>query len=130
MKQATLGWVERAEGDYRAAVVLLSAAQPVSEAACFHAQQCAEKYLKAFLQEHDIRVPHTHDLLNLAQRTAPLAPDLAVLETDLAVLNVYAVEIRYPGAGVEPAQAQAALRTAEAVRRLVRQALGLGEEPR
>lgn len=43
-------WARKAEGDLRAAAYLLEPrpAQP-TDAVCFHAQQCAEKYLKALL---------------------------------------------------------------------------------
>lgn len=44
-----LEWVKKAEVDFRAANKLLE--DPDSaEAVCFHAQQCAEKYLKALLE--------------------------------------------------------------------------------
>jgi hypothetical protein len=61
----------------------------------------------------------------LAQLSAPQLPKVAALETDLDNLTAYAVEIRYPGVEVKQAQAQAALQTAEAIRQLVRHALGL-----
>ncbi len=125
MKRATQGWIERAEGDFRAAHLLLVASEPVLEAVCFHAQQCAQKYLKALLQEHEIHVPRLHDLVILAQHSAPLLPQLAEREVGLAELNAYAVEIRYPGSSVEQIHAEAAVQIAEAVRRLIPQALGL-----
>jgi HEPN domain-containing protein len=43
-------WVEKAEGDFHSAERELRARKaPNYDAACFHPQQCAEKYLKAFL---------------------------------------------------------------------------------
>ena len=43
-------WVEKAEGDYRAAVILNRIRkEPVPDGVCYHCQQSAEKYLKAFL---------------------------------------------------------------------------------
>lgn len=46
----TREWVTKAENDLRVAVYLLEPRvdQP-TEAVCFHAQQCAEKYVKALL---------------------------------------------------------------------------------
>lgn len=38
---------------------------PNYDAGCFHAQQCAEKYLKARLQEAGIHFAKTHNLLHL-----------------------------------------------------------------
>lgn len=52
MKPETREWVEKAEGDFRTARrELLAPDSPNYDAACFHAQQCAEKYLKARLVE-------------------------------------------------------------------------------
>ena len=43
-------WVEKAEGDFQSAQRELRARKaPNYDAAFFHSQQCAEKYLKAFL---------------------------------------------------------------------------------
>jgi len=44
-----LSWVERAEEDYALARLSLRQKKPLAYGACFHAQQCAEKYLKAIL---------------------------------------------------------------------------------
>lgn len=62
---------------------------------CFHAQQCAEKYLKSLLVYHGIDFPKTHDLVLLRNLLPASAPDvnLAWLRT----LNRYSVEARYPG---------------------------------
>jgi HEPN domain-containing protein len=58
MHELTAEWVEKAENDYRTAVVVLEEiAEPIVDTACFHCQQCAEKYLKAFLTEHQIEFP-------------------------------------------------------------------------
>ena len=48
MNPLTHEWIEKAEGDFTTAGRELRARKnPNYEAACFHAQQCAEKYLKA-----------------------------------------------------------------------------------
>lgn len=65
MKRATREWIDKAEGDYAVAGREFAAATPVFDAVCFHAQQCAEKYLKALLQEHSVEFPRTHDLVAL-----------------------------------------------------------------
>jgi HEPN domain-containing protein len=49
MNRLTAEWVQKAEGDFLVAQKMLRARkQPVYDAVCFHSQQCAEKYLKAF----------------------------------------------------------------------------------
>lgn len=43
-------WIIKAEGDFATAQREMRARKdPNYDAACFHAQQCAEKYLKALL---------------------------------------------------------------------------------
>ena len=66
MNPLTLEWIIKAEGDFFTAGRELRARRhPNYDAVCFHAQQTAEKYLKAFLQEHDTPTPKTHDLIDL-----------------------------------------------------------------
>ncbi len=62
-----------------------------------HAQQAAEKYLKAFLVWHQIEFSKTHDietLLKLAE-----TGDAGILEmlAEATGLTPYGVEYRYPG---------------------------------
>jgi HEPN domain-containing protein len=61
MKPLTHEWGQKAEGDYIAAETLRQAENPVYDAICFHAQQCVEKYLKAWLVQQEIDFPRTHD---------------------------------------------------------------------
>jgi len=49
MKQRTVEWISKAEGDWTMAQRERRAADPVWDGICFHAQQCAEKYIKAWL---------------------------------------------------------------------------------
>ena len=52
MQLLTHEWVEKAEGDFATLQREMRARRlPNYDAACFHAQQCVEKYLKARLQE-------------------------------------------------------------------------------
>ena len=91
-------WVVKAEEDYEAARALVRKRKPnLSNAVCFHAQQCAEKYLKAFLIYHRIAFPKTHDLLDLLELAKRADSTLELLRPDLAHLEPYAVEFRYPG---------------------------------
>jgi HEPN domain-containing protein len=57
MNELTAEWVAKAEGDWTTAGRELRARRnPNYDAACFHAQQTAEKYPKAFLQEHAVHL--------------------------------------------------------------------------
>lgn len=49
MNEITLEWVNKAEGDFATALREGRVRKnPNYDAWCFHAQQCAEEYLKAF----------------------------------------------------------------------------------
>ena len=66
MKPITLEWVAKAEGDWDSAQREYRARQrPHYDAACFHAQQCAEKYLKVKLEEAAIAFGRSHNLISL-----------------------------------------------------------------
>lgn len=59
-------WISKAEGDFLTAGRELRARKsPNYDAVCFHAQQCAEKYLKAVLQENERNIPKIHNLIEL-----------------------------------------------------------------
>ena len=62
---------------------------------CFHAQQAAEKSLKALLALKDVTYPWRHDMGELLRLVKPLFPQVASLEDDLLTLSPYAVEMRY-----------------------------------
>ncbi len=90
-------WVEKAEHDLKNAEHTLTLGDdcPI-DTVCFHAQQCAEKYLKTLLVLHQRDFPKTHDLGALAR----LLPSdvLPKVNTDaLLTLNRYPIEARYPG---------------------------------
>ena len=71
MRPITQEWVTKAEGDADVAAALWQMADPVYDAICFHAQQCVEKYCKAWLVERGINFPRTHDLEALAKQCLP-----------------------------------------------------------
>lgn len=55
-------WMQRADQDLAAAEILLRDASGVRPVIAFHAQQAAEKYLKAILVWHQVYFPKTHDI--------------------------------------------------------------------
>ena len=66
MKPIAVEWVEKAEGDFATAEREARARKsPNYDGVCFHAQQCAEKYLKALSVEADLPFLRTHDLVIL-----------------------------------------------------------------
>lgn len=93
-------WVRKAEADRLAAQRALRDTRrrkDQAEIACFHAQQCAEKYLKAVLAFRGKPAPRTHDLLALAKMLEDCGTSIEEMKDGFRELNRYAVEIRYPG---------------------------------
>ena len=125
MKRSTKEWIKKAEGDWQVARRERQAARPVWEAVAFHAQQCAEKYVKAFLDEHDIPFEKIHDLVVLLSLTAGKLPELEAMKGELGYLTPFATVSRYPGAEVDSEMADKAMHIAERVRRILRVALGI-----
>ena len=125
MKRQTAQWVLKAEDDIESARTLAALAKPKRDAACFHCQQAAEKYLKALLQETGLAVPRTHELEDLLDLLLPQDATLAPLRRGLRSLTPYAVNFRYPGVRATTRRMQAALRQAERVRTALRARLGL-----
>ena len=90
-------WVVKAEEDYEVTCSLIrKRTPPLSNAICFHAQQCVEKYLKAFLVLHRIAFPKTHALLDLLKLASPRDATLELLRPYVVYLSPYAVNFRYP----------------------------------
>lgn len=125
MKKLTREWVRKAEADWQAAFRLISSKPPLHDAVCFHAQQSAEKYIKAVLQEFAIAIPRTHDLQRLLALALPIAPEFSILDRRMATLSQFAVEYRYPGMMATGRQSKASLKHINVVRLAVRTKLGL-----
>jgi HEPN domain-containing protein len=128
MKPITREWVEKAEGDFASAKRELRARKsPNYDAACFHAQQCAEKYLKARLQEAEIPFPKTHDLTQLLNLLLPIEPLFENLRVFLVPLTSHAVNFRYPGEFSTKEIAKTVVHDCTEVRRSLRRSLELPE---
>ena len=126
MKPITHEWVDKAEGDWHSAERELRARRyPNYDAACFHAQQCAEKYLKARLHEAGIGVPRTHNLIDLLNLVLGVEPTWVNLAPHLLLLGSYAVDVRYPGTNSSRAEARTAVLACRAARGIPRAGLGL-----
>jgi HEPN domain-containing protein len=101
-KEIVRQWLAKAEQDLKAAESLLSQEQPLLYPSCFHAQQAAEKYLKAILTWHQIEFPKTHAIEQLLDLVKDAEPETASSLRDAVALTPYGVDIRYPGDQPEP----------------------------
>ena len=125
MKAIVREWVARAEDEYVVAQRELRARKsPSYNASCFHAQQCAEKYLKALLQFNGMPFPKTHNLEKLLD-LLPQDVTWLALRARAIPLSLYAVEVRYPGTDMTKAQAQVALKVCREIRSHARTLLRL-----
>ena len=125
MHGLVLEWVQKAEGDSASAERELRARKaPNYDAACFHAQQCAEKYLKALLTQRDLPFRPIHDLEVLLSLIIPVSPEFELIRDLLLLLNDYAVDFRYPGEIATKEEARAAVKAMRAVRTFIRGKLG------
>ena len=98
MMPITLEWINKAEGDFAMMEREGRARKrPNYDGICFHAQQCAEKYLKARLSEATIDFGKTHDLPALLDLIVSREPLWEAFRRDLAYLSDFAVAFRYPG---------------------------------
>lgn len=90
-------WCEKGRRDIITAQnSLLDTKEIFSDIVCFHAQQAAEKYLKAYLVFFELDFPKTHaleDLVLLASSKDSACRNLFTVACDL---SPYAVEVRYP----------------------------------
>lgn len=125
MKPATREWVAKAEEDWLAAGELRESPHRLHDQVCFHCQQCAEKYLKALLEEKNQPIPKTHDLEHLVDRISPLDPPLKLPKRGLEFLSDFAVDARYPGSRATKREAVAAIRWAGRIRDTCRTTLGI-----
>lgn len=116
-------WVRKAEADRLAAKRALKDSRKhpdQTEIACYHAQQCAEKYLKSLLAGLGRSVPRTHDLPTLVQRIGNTSLSAAKRRKDFYFLNQFGVEIRYPGASATFKEARETVRAMERIVKRVR----------
>jgi len=86
--------IKRAESDLALVEMCLEKEKSL-DAACFHAQQAAEKYLKAYLTANGKEFPFVHNLEKLIQLCSESAPAFLTLKGMGQELTPYAVQARY-----------------------------------
>lgn len=95
-------WLDKAEEDLITISNNLAASQIPINSCCFHAQQAAEKYFKAFLIFHRIEFPKTHDLILLIELCKKVDLSFEKLQQQAIDLSVFAIAPRYPNAIINP----------------------------
>ncbi len=126
MKPMTAEWVAKAEGDFAMMERECQVTEnPNYDGICFHAQQCAEKYLKAQLCETEVSFSKIHDLVALLEQVLEAEPTWEAFREDLAYLSDFAITFRYPGESADVEAATDARRRCSLFRNAARKALGL-----
>lgn len=123
MSAATADWIALAEDDLNVAEMAYepNGRPPSYHAACYHSQQCCEKYLKAFLIENGASFPKTHDLYYLLELCLPFAEAWSTMGEELRLVFELAADVRYPGiASVTKSDAETSLEITKRLRSTVR----------
>ncbi|MBI5632261.1 MAG: HEPN domain-containing protein [Nitrospirae bacterium] len=89
-------WFRKAENDFINAEHTMTMEKPPCDTVCFHAEQCAEKYLKGLLTYHQIEFPKTHSIETIAGLCKQVIPTIESELEDIEILSSYGVEVRYP----------------------------------
>ena len=107
-------WLNRARSD----LTLASAAVPdvLLDDLCFHAQQAAEKAIKAVLISRNVEFPYVHDLAQLLELIEESGEAVPPDVRSATALTRFAILTRYPGLSPAPSQEEYrnAIQTAEA----------------
>ena len=121
MRDETARWVLIAEEDY----ANLQVQENTNSLLCYLALQCVEKYLKAFLIEHTLPFPRTHDLERLLELCISTRPQWEVWRGEIAEILSFETDLRYPGALTTDTVVQQCLDTATRFREAARAAIGV-----
>ncbi len=122
-------WLSQAWEDLRVAELLADSPDLPPRHACFHAQQAAEKAVKAALVHDAIRSPKTHDLQKLVEALPPRW-SIRNLDLDLAWLSRWALAARYPDTGSDATPEDAATANSAARAIVTTLSTDLGHPPK
>jgi HEPN domain-containing protein len=97
-------WITKAASDLKTAKKLISGSDPICDTAIYHAQQCGEKALKAFLIScnHPAEKLRTHDMELLVEICSEYDSNFIALLEDAIILNPYSTAFRYPDIILDP----------------------------
>lgn len=100
-------WLEKAREDFLTAELIVAGKLPTYWTASFHAQQTAEKALKALLTYRQIEFMKTHSIGELLQLAEPVVSGITIDLDAARDLTRYAIADRYPGPEAPVTQASA-----------------------
>lgn len=119
-------WLAKADEDFLFAEANLREGSEFYAQLCFHFQQAAEKYLKAYIIGHNLPFDRVHDLVHLLKTCSSHAPEFAELKEECILLNTAYIETRYPvhwPTAYSKETAEEAHRAAETIAQAVRKGI-------
>jgi HEPN domain-containing protein len=121
-------WLEKADEDFRFAESNLKGGSEFYAQICFHLQQAAEKYLKAYIIGKGLASDKVHDLVHMLKTCSAFEPEFNALRDDCILLNSAYIEARYPVSwptSYTKETAERSLTAAVKIARMVRSQMGL-----
>jgi len=125
-KKIVREWLSKASEDLQFAGLNLEEGRNFFPQICFHLQQSAEKFLKAFIIAHDLEFRKIHDLQTLLKICESKEPALRQLQPDCDFLSPFYVDARYPlhwPTHFSPEETQKAFQAAQRIRSLIEEKL-------
>ena len=117
-------WMDKADEDFSFARINLEERKPFFAQICFHFQQAAEKYLKAYIVAHELEFRKIHELPLLLKICTSRDPSFSQVQSDCEFLTTYYVETRYPvhwPTNFSYDETQKALHSASRIRSLIKE---------
>ena len=90
-------WLKKVTDDRLFAASILKHRDAPPSGVCFHAQQVAEKSLKAFLVFHKKWFPKIHEVDALWEMCREIDGSFDQIKEDILFLTEFYTEVRYPG---------------------------------
>jgi len=119
-------WIAKADEDFEFAKINLEEEKSFYAQICFHFQQAAEKYLKAYIIANGLEFRKVHDLPLLLKQCCQKDPTFKNFTDDCEFLATFYIETRYPvhwPVDLSKNEAQKAYRAAKAIRSFLKKKL-------
>ena len=89
-------WVRKGDSDPENVRLCVTSGMAL-DTACFHAQQAAEKFIKAYMIAYGMSAPFIHNLENLLEKCEQQDTSFSQMKALGQILTPYAVQLRYDG---------------------------------
>ena len=119
-------WITKADEDFEFARINFEEKKPFFSQICFHFNQSAEKYLKAYIIANKLGFRKIHNLPLLLKQCSSIDLSFNQLSEDCENLDTFYIEARYPvtwPVDFSKNEANRAYRSAENIRNFVKKKL-------